>query len=101
MKGKDIEEEAEGVIERKGKRVVLGSGKPHEGLCFPVNLLSSWQFPVPLRVTVSSTINIYVESRKMAQMSLFAGQDRGADMGNRRGHVGEGEGGGTGRQELT
>ena len=53
MKGKDIEEEAEGVIERKGKRVVLGSGKPHEGLRFPVNLLSSWQFPVPLRVTVS------------------------------------------------
>lgn len=37
MKGKDIEEEAEGVTERKGKRVVLGSGKPHEGLCFPVN----------------------------------------------------------------
>ena len=72
--------------ERKGKWVVLGSGKPHEGLCFPVSLLSSWQFPVPLRVTVSSTINIYVESRKMARRSLFAGQDGGADMGNR--HVG-------------
>ena len=74
MKGKDIEEEAEGVTERKGKRVVLGSGKPHEGLCFPVNLPCSWQFPVHLRVTVSSTINIYVESRKMAQTHLFAGQ---------------------------
>lgn len=75
MKGKDIKEEAEGVTKWKGKRVVLGSGRPHEGLCFPVNLLCRWQFPVPLRVTVSSAINIYVESRKMAQVNLFAGQE--------------------------
>lgn len=34
-----------------------------------------------------------MESRKMVQMILLAGQDRDADIENKRGHSREGEGG--------